>query len=58
MQPADPLEAVAHPDPYPYYAALAREPRDRRYCKTASRRQHATRRPAGGRRAPRPLPLL
>lgn len=25
MQPADPLEAVAHPDPYPYYAALARE---------------------------------
>lgn len=24
MQPAHPLDAVVHPDPYPYYAALAR----------------------------------
>ncbi|GAB1578223.1 cytochrome [Bordetella petrii] len=24
MQPTDPLSAVAHPDPYPYYRALAR----------------------------------
>ncbi len=23
MMPADPLEAVTHPDPYPYYRALA-----------------------------------
>ncbi|EHK66277.1 hypothetical protein [Achromobacter arsenitoxydans] len=25
MQPAHPLDAVTHPDPYPYYAALARD---------------------------------
>ncbi len=25
MHPAHPLQAVTHPDPYPYYAALARE---------------------------------
>ncbi len=27
--PADPVSAVTHPDPYPYYAALARRPLER-----------------------------
>jgi len=28
--PDDPIAAVTHPDPYPYYASLAAEPMRRR----------------------------